>query len=79
MYTVTKPRKAPPHLYDPMFSMRNRIMNLLETIDKEYPELARDGTYLSHRLANAKYAAEAKGILAVIEASNAYPRKEDAL
>lgn len=71
-----KPRKAPAHFYDPLFAMRNRIQNLLEMMDSEYPALARDGTPLAHRLALAKYAAEATGILTVMQACESYPQKE---
>lgn len=72
----TKPRKAPAHLYDPLFALRHRILNLLETMDSEYLELAHNGTPLAHRLALAKYSAEATGILTVMQACEAHPQKE---
>lgn len=76
---TTKPRKAPPHLYDSLFTVRTRVLNLLEEMEKEYPALADDGTFLAHRLAVAKYAAEAKGIRAVMAACDSYSLKEDIL
>ena len=76
---ATKPRKAPPHLYDPYFTVRHKVLALLENLRDTYPDLAQSGSYLSFRIANARHAAEAKAILAVIDASNAYPIKEDAI
>lgn len=76
---ATKPRKAPSHLYDPYFMVRHKVLALLENLRDTYSDLAQSGSYLSFRIANAGHAAEAKAILAVIEACNAYPIKEDAI
>ena len=76
---ATKPRKAPAHLYDPYFTARHKVLALLEDLRDTYPDPAQSGTYLSFRLANARHAADAKAILAVIDACNAYPIKEDAI
>lgn len=61
----------------PILTQRHRILDLLEGISRDYDELAKSGSYLTYRLATAKHAAEAKGILNVLAACEAYRYKED--
>lgn len=61
----------------PILTQRHRILDLLEGISRDYDELAKSGSYLTYRLATAKHAAEAKGILHVLAACEAYRYKED--
>lgn len=61
----------------PILTQRHRILDLLESISRDYDELAKSGSYLTYRLATAKHAAEAKGILNVLAACDAYRYKED--
>lgn len=72
-----KPGRVPAAKLNPILYQRNRILDLLESISRDYDELARSGSYLTYRLATAKYAAEAKGILNVIAACDAYHYEED--
>ncbi len=75
--SATKPRKAPAHFYDVLFTNRKQIIELLEDLRDTYPVLAKSGSYTDYRLANARQAAIAKGILAVVDACDAYPHKGD--
>ena len=61
----------------PILTQRHRILDLLEGLCRDYDELAKSGTYLTYRLALSKHGAEAKGILTVLAACEAYRYKED--
>ena len=74
---ASKQRKATRSLFTSLIVNRNQILDLLEDLRDSYPELSREGDYRAFRVANARHAATAKGILAVIEASEAYPFKKD--
>lgn len=69
--------RSPPDKLDSVKNQRHRILNLLEDLAREHDELAKSGSYLTYRLAMAKHAAEAKGILNVIAACDAYRYRED--
>lgn len=73
----TKPRKAPAHFYDVLFTNRKQIIELLEDLRDTFPALSKSGSYIDYRVANARHAAIAKGILAVAAACEAYPIKGD--
>jgi len=64
---------------DPYRVMRAQVERLLKAIRQDYDGLVKCGTPLDYRLAVAKYAAEAKGILHVVAASEAAKNKEDIL
>lgn len=74
-----RPHRSPAHKLDPILPLKGQIMNLLDDMSRDYAELSQSGTPLAHRLALARYSAEAKGILQVIQAGEAYPIKEDIL
>lgn len=61
----------------PFLNQRTAILNLLEEMAREYDELAKSGSYLTYRLATAKHCAQAKGILNVLAACDAYQYKDD--
>jgi len=61
----------------PILTQRNRILDLLEGLCLDHKELGRSGSYLTYRLALAKHAAEAKGILNVLAACETYRYRED--
>lgn len=61
----------------PFLKQRTAILNLLEEMARDYDELAQSGSYLTYRLATAKHCAQAKGILNVLAACDAYHYKED--
>ena len=75
----TRPLKKQIAFYNSLFTHRKQIMELLEDLRDTYPYLSTNGDYKALRVANARHAAMAKGILAVIEACEAYPMKEDAI
>lgn len=62
---------------NPFLKLEGQITNLLRDMTDDYAELAKSGTYLTYRLAMAKHCAEAKGILNVLAACEAYRFKED--
>ena len=61
----------------PFLKQRLAIMSLLEEMCRDYDELAQSGSYLTYRLATAKHCAQAKGILTVLAACDAYKYKDD--
>ena len=65
--------------YDPYRTLKPQIKRLLNEIVADYENLIKSGTPLDYRLAAARYAAEAKGILHVAQASDAVFHRRDIL
>ena len=61
----------------PFLKQQSAILSLLEEMCRDYDELAQSGSYLTYRLATAKHCAQAKGILNVLAACDAYRYKDD--
>jgi hypothetical protein len=64
---------------DPYRTLKPQIERLLTDIRSDYDKLLKCGTALDYRLAAAKHAADAKGILRVIDECNAVLFKRDIL
>ena len=62
---------------NPFLKQQSAIISLLEEMCRDYDELAQSGSYLTYRLATAKHCAQAKGILNVLAACEAYRYKDD--
>jgi len=65
--------------YDPYRTLKPQVKRLLNEIATDYENLIKNGTPLDYRLAAARYAAEAKGILHVAQASDAVFNRRDIL
>jgi hypothetical protein len=64
---------------DPYRTLKPQIERLLTDIRSDYDKLLKSGTALDYRLAAARYAAEAKGILRVVDECNTVLFKRDIL
>jgi hypothetical protein len=64
---------------DPYRTLKPQIERLLTDIRSDYDRLLKCGTPLDYRLAAAKHAAEAKGILRVVDECNSVLFKKDIL
>lgn len=64
---------------DPYRTLKPQIERLLTDIRSDYDRLQKCGTALDYRLAAAKHAADAKGILRVVDECNAVLFKRDIL
>jgi len=64
---------------DPYRTLKPQIERLLNDMVASYETLAKSGTALDYRLAVARQAADAKGILQVVRASNGVVFKRDIL
>jgi len=64
---------------DPYRTLKPQIERLLTDIRTDYDRLLNSGTALDYRLAAAKHAADAKGILQVVDECNTVLFKRDIL